>query len=773
MKIHLNECLFSQTSSLRLRVFLCSSLTTLFLSSAAVSQTDESSNSSRLSSLLEEVVITARKREESVQDTPISVSAFSGESLDARGIKNIEDIGAITPNMTYQNNPQAGGSSSVATVYIRGVGQRDFLGTIDNGVGFYIDDVYIARTVGATVDLVDVERVEVLRGPQGTLFGRNNVGGAIALHSKPPTEDFGGELEVGVGTDSQQIIKGIVNVPLSDTFLTKFSVQSNTRDGYVSRPAGGDLGDDNVLSFRAGILWDTSDSVQLRFNADYSNEEENGPAFQLTHVDVVGEFGNGFPGFYNNVTAAATCAYPGGITSTDPLCYNEQWIGGVNQGTAPTYSDTTSMGVSLSVDWDISDSLTFKSITAYRDLDSQFARDADASPIKIVHFYDDFQSEQFSQEFQLLGRSDDLDWIVGFYYFDEEGFNQNILNFAIADFDSQNDFGTESKAVFAQGTYHFDDNWDLTLGVRYTEEEKTFDPNQVVLASNIGIPGGTLILPLGENSTEADEVSPLVNLAYNFDNGNLLYASYSEGFRSGGFVQRIFPPQPAVSSFDPEFVSSYELGFKITVLDNSLTMNGALFYMDYEDIQVRVPSGVAQVESNVGEAEISGAELELKWQLASSWFMEASFGYTDAEFTNIDIDTTGLPDLSVLDDPFATIQDGNEFDHVPEWSASASLNKEANFDSGSYMVLRLGVDAHDSYFNDPLNFPQTVTPSVEIWNANVVWTSSDEDWIVNLGIKNLTDEEYRLTGYFNSTIGTIDSIFDRGRTWTLSAKYGF
>lgn len=309
--------------------------------------------------------------------------------------------------------------------------------------------------------------------------------------------------------------------------------------------------------------------------------------------------------------------------------------------------------------------------------------------------------------------------------------------------------------------------------MRYTEEDKTFDPNQVVLGSNIGIPAGTLILPLGENTVSADELSPLVNLAYTFNNGNMVYTSYSEGFRSGGFVQRIFPPQPEVSSFDPEYVKSYEVGFKIAGLDGDLILNGAAFFMDYEDIQVRVPSGVAQIEKNVGEAEISGVELELKWQLASSWFMEASFGYTDAEYTSIDIDTTGLPDLTVLDNPFATIQVGNEFDHVPEFSGSASINKEISIESGSYLVLRLGVDGHSGYFNEPLNLPQTEIPSVELWNANASWTSSNELLSINFGLKNLTDEETITGGYFNPSVGTIGTISDRGRTWSLSGKYNF
>ena len=744
----------------------------------------EQQASSRFDSLLEEVVVTARKREEGLQDAPISISAFTGDSLELRGITNIVDVGGITPNLTYQNNPATGGSSSVATVYVRGIGQRDFLGTIDNGVGFYIDDVYIARTVGATVDLLELDRVEVLRGPQGTLFGRNNVGGAIALHSKRPSEELGGYISGSVGTDSLFKVRGSLNLPITDNLLSSFTVAVHEQDGYVDRPASGnELGDDDLTAIRGNFLWTPSDAVEVKLGIDYSSEEENGPAFQLVDVDEVGEFGNGFPGFFNNVTAGASCNFAefGPFNTSNPACYNDQFVGDVNQGTAPTFSDTDVFGFSLGVTWDISENLTLKSITGYRDLDAQFARDADASPLEVVHFFDDFQSEQFSQEFQLLGSSFDnkLDWIVGLYYFDEDVFNQNVLGFAIANFDSQNDITSESTAVFAQGTYHVTDQLDVTVGVRYTDEEKTFDPTQIVVNSNIGIPPGVPILPFGVNTFETDETTPLVNIAYNVNDSLLVYGTYSEGFRSGGFVQRIFPPRPDVVDFEPEFVDSVEAGFKYSNPDGTFSLNGAAFFSDYNDIQVRVPQGVAQVEQNVGEAEISGVELEMKWQPAPSWFIEAGFGYTDAEFTEIDIDISSIPlnpDGSLtadLSDPFSVVQLDNEFDHVPEFSANASISKELSMQNGSNMVVRLSANHHSGYFNDPLNLPQIETPNVTLVDLTASWTSPAETYGINAGIKNLTDEEYLTSGNFNPTIGVIENIFDRGIQWYLSAKYNF
>lgn len=748
-----------------------------------VGQVSAQEASGRLDTLIEEVVVTARKREEGLQDSPISISAFTGESLETRGITNIVDISGITPNLTYQNNPATGGSSSVATVYIRGVGQRDFLGTIDNGVGFYIDDVYIARTVGATVDLIELDRIEVLRGPQGTLFGRNNVGGAVSLHSKDPGQEFGGHVSASVGTDGLFKVRGSVDVPLSDTLLSSFTAVRGTQDGYVDRPAGGDLGDDDLTAFRGKLLWNPTDTVEVSFGFDYSSEDENGPAFQLVDVDEVGEFGNGFPGFYNNVTQGPTCNFGGpfGPFNPDPICYNDQYVGEVNQGTAPTFSETDVFGFNLNVEWDITDNLLLRSITGYRDLDAEFARDADASPNLIVHFFDDFQAEQFSQEFQLLGSSFDnkLDWILGFYYFDEDVFNQNILEFAIANFDSQNTITSESLAVFAQGTYHVNDRLDVTVGIRYTDEEKTFDPNQVVVSSNIGIPPGVPILPFGENSLDTKEPSPMVNVAYNFNDDLLVYGTYSEAFRSGGFVQRIFPPRPDVVDFEPEFVKSYEAGFKYAKQDGTLSLNGAVFFMDYDDIQVRVPQGVAQVEQNVGEAEITGVELELKWQPAPSWFIEAGIGYTDAEFTEIDIDISSIPlnpdgTLTAdLDNPFSVIQLDNEFDHVPEFSANASVSKEFSWQSGAYLIVRLSGNYHSGFFNDPLNLPQIETPDVTILDLTASWTSPDERWGVNAGIKNLTDQEFLASGNFNPTIGVIENIFDRGIQWYLAGSINF
>lgn len=721
--------------------------------------------SSGVSAMMEEVTITARKVEENLQDAPISVTAFTGDGLEARGMENIEDVGAVTPNLSYQNNAGAGGSSSVATVYIRGVGQRDFLGTIDNGVGFYIDEVYIARTVGATVDLVDVDRVEVLRGPQGTLFGRNNVGGAMAIYSKRPTEEFEGYADASVGTDNMQRVKVMVSGPITDGLKGNFALVDASQDGYVDRPDGTDTGDDNQTAARGGILWDGSDAFEVHLTADYSTEEENGPAFLL--VESGASLPSGFGAFYNNAIPGA-CPYPAGLTATDSACYNNQWTSdSENYGTWDNYSNTDTWGTTLRAKWFINDNLTLKSISAYRDLDSEFTRDADGSPLLITHFFDSFETEQYSQEFQLQGSAlgGDLDWITGLYYFKEEGNNTNILDFAIANFFSSNDFTTESQAIYAQGTWHATDKLDFTLGLRYTDEEKTFDPYQFVISSNIGLPSDTLIVPPGVYKTDASEVTPMLNASYHITDEFMAYATYSEGFRSGGFAQRIFPPLGYVPSFDPEYVDSFEIGLKYDSASQPLVINFAAFTMDYTDIQVQSQSEgyVGLFEDNIGSAEISGFELEVKYAVTDSMFVELGAGYTDAKYTSIEIE----PPL------VAAITTDSEFDHVPEWSANLSLAQDFSFNNGSLLTARISGSYHTDYFNDVANTESIKTPEVDIWDLTLGWSSPSETYTVDLGVKNLTDEQYILSGYANSSIGIESVVLDRGRQWFASARYSF
>ena len=751
---------------------------------SAQSESESTERSARLSVLNDTLVVTARKREENAQDAPVSISAFSGEGLDMRGFQDLSEIGQIVPNLNYQNNPGPSGSSSVATVYIRGIGQRDFLGTIDNGVGFYIDDVVVSRTIGAIVDLVDIERIEVLRGPQGTLFGRNNVGGALKIHTREPGDELGGYIDAQYGTDNLFRVKGKVDLPVSDELSFNFAALYGRQDGYVPRTDDINLGNEEVYALRGSAVFTPNDRFKAFVTVSYSDEEDNGAPYVLVDPGTT----VGFPAFHNNVIAAADCAFPSGITSPDPACYNSQWNSTDQSfGTAPSISKTKSFNATAKLEYEINDALVLTSVTGYRELDAEFARDGDGSPHTISEYASDFDSSQFSQELQLAASLLDgkLEWISGLYYFDESGVHIDFLDFAISRFLSGADFGTESKAIFSQATFNITDRLYLTLGGRWTDEDKTFLPDQFVQQSNTGLPftdnaGNCVSLNVGANNAnntpglttplpnaacplrllpfekrerQTQDFTPMVNLSYAATDDLLLYAAFSQGFRSGGYVQRVFPPLPEALDFEPEFVDSYEIGAKFQA--GSLTLNGAAFYTDYTDIQVRSerPGFVGRLESNVGDARIWGIELESRFTIGESLFVEVGYGYTNAEFTAIRVEPPLTSEVAIDD----------EFDHVPEHSISGSLIKEVNLGSAGDLVGRFDVSHTTEYPNDPDNSPLIFTPEVTLLGANLRWISPDDRISVSVIGKNLTDERYILTGFHNESIGPAMVVLDRGR----------
>ena len=527
----------------------------LSLGQTALAQEQRESGASEI---LEELVVTARRREEGLQNAPIAISAYTGETLEYRGVTKLDEITRFVPNLTIENNPSFGGASNSAAIYIRGIGQKEFLPTSEPGVGLYVDGVYIARSVGAILDLIDIERLEVLRGPQGTLFGRNTIGGAINITTVTPEpgDEFGGEIGAAYGADDRINLRGALNIPMGDTLAARVSVASFQQDGYVDRSDGIDLGDDDTITGRLAVAWRPSDRLSLDFRLDATRDKENGPAMELLGIDFTDLSQlNGLVAavpppmaFVHNITTAAvgpgqpcaaTDAAGNGITSNpnSPNCYDNRYVGkdGKNDGTAPARSESDVLGLSADISYEINDNLTLRSITAWRDLDSEFARDGDHSPHRISQFQDTLEQTQFTQELQLLGTYERMNWIAGIYYFAEDGDNENTLDFTISNFRSGGEFDNKSMAAFAQLTYDFTDQLHLTVGCRYTDESKKFHPDQVIYQnyyagiSQVLPPGhplaaldapflqaGTRILPDLEKELEINEFTPMVNLSYDF-----------------------------------------------------------------------------------------------------------------------------------------------------------------------------------------------------------------------------------------------------------------
>ncbi|WP_417320681.1 TonB-dependent receptor [Emcibacter sp.] len=750
--------------------------------------------------ILEEITVTARKREENLQDTPISITAFSAGGLEARGISDISQIGEFTPNLVFDNTAAIAATSSAAAIYIRGVGQIDWALPTDPGVGLYVDGVYIARSVGGVMDLLDVERVEVLKGPQGTLFGRNTIGGAMSITTKKPHEELEGYAEATIGSYDRTDLRFGINVPLSETFFANFAGSRKKRNGYVKNllPGGPDLGDEDAWAGRAAFRWLASDNLEINLAIDGTREREAPAANVLIGVDE-GQF---FPMVTNNVIPLRTDYHglpvPSAVCSdmsnparlSDTSCWNAQWIAGPFE----TYSQHTTQnefvnniigrpmepkaeldlwGVSLDVDYDINESITLKSITAYREVEGYWARDVDHSPLLILQTVNEFTQEQFTQEFQVLGNSMEgkLNWIVGLYYFNETGNHIDVIEIPGAVFDSGGSIDNTSKAVFGQATYDFTNKLSLTLGARYTDEDKKFDPDSTVAQDNgLGYPVGTAVLPItgvGEQKAEVFDIH--ANLAYRWTEELMTYASYSEGYKGGTFTQRVFPPRDDIPLADPETVKAYELGFKSTWADNRVRLNGAFFLTDYTDMQVNVtersPGGtdadIGIITRNAAAAEIKGAELELIAVPDEHWIIEAGLGYLDAKYT--DLTQPAIDAGLTLDHMFV---------NTPEWSINVGVAYTINLTDDWSVTPRLDYAFTSKIANDAKNTPELIQDKLHLLNAVIMFADAEDKWNVNVGVRNLTDETYLVAGD-NSTDGVIEGVYARPREWYLSVKRKF
>ncbi len=731
---------------------------------------------------LEEILVTARRRVENIQDTPISITAFNSEALEARNIVNVGQIADFTPNLTINTSAAFSGSSATPAVFLRGVGQVDFSLNTDPGVGLYVDGVYISRSVGGLIDLVDVERIEVLRGPQGTLFGRNTIGGAVNVTSKAPTDELGGHVKLILGSDSRTQVQAMVNVPLSDKVLSRFAVNYHKRDGYVHRPDGVDLGDDDSLSARGTLAFSPTNRLSVTLSADFSSEAEESAPFILTQIDPNAPF----VGFHNAVIAPmidptlalpppgppSACFIP---TTSNPACFNDASVSvgvpGVNQGTLPSMSELDVFGSSLTVEFDVNDTATFKSITAYRDVDSQSSNEPDSSPVNVNSTSDSFVYDQISQELQLSGTAfdDQLDWLFGLYYFAEEGTNENFVNFSVIEILSGGNVENSSVAAFAQATWSLTDRFDLTAGLRWTEDQRDFTPNQrVVNDIATGIPNGTPLLPSVTASTSTSDVTPMVNVSYAWTDDVSTYATYSQGFKSGGFTQRVFPPvipapgqNPAdvIPSFSPETVDTFEVGIKSQLLSRRLQFNAAVFRTDYSDMQVNVQIGIAPTTQNAAAAIIEGAEFEGIAVFSNAFRVSMGIGYLNAEYDQLDASVVGITLNSKLPG-------------TSEWTVNSGASYTFNLNNGGSLTARADVSYRSEFFFDANN--EVGEDGYTVINVGLTWQSEDGNWTGSLFGTNVGDEVYGLAGASILNPGGFQqTLYARPAEWGLSLTRNF
>ena len=725
------------------------------------------------SGVLEEIVVTSRRREETLQSAPLSVTALSAGAIKARSLESFNDLNNYVPNIEL-NNGRVDGGGSVAQLFIRGVGQEDYSFPNDPGVGVYLDGVYVSRSSAGDFGFMDVERVEVLRGPQGTLYGKNTIGGAINVITKKPTGEGGGDIELTVGRFDRIDLMGNYDARLSDDLFLKISGMSRSRDGYGTQIVTGDvLREENKDAARVQLRYQPSDTFDALLQVDYSEQRGTGP------VGALRRFWPGdIPDLINSIVAPSIAREFGLEAPFD--VFGPAWVNRIDDtddfssgGASETRDNNEVFGASLTVEWG-SGAVDFKSITGYRTAEIDVQRDGDHTPFPVFTVAIDEKTYQLSQELQLSGDALDgrFPWIVGVYGINERGRNSfrapllgaDVLDAIGLDISLLTDthIDTVSLAVFGEATYFFTDRLGLTFGGRFNRDEKEY------IYQLDRIFSGDPVIPRIELENSWNEFLPKIGLEYNLSDDQLLYASVAEGFKAGGWNPRTLTAGVEPQQFDPETIRTYEVGFKTSLLDGRATFNAAAFFSEYEDIQliavteVTLPDGTNTVDTtinNAGEGEITGAEFEFTYSPVDSVLIVAGVGLLDTEFTELGQD--------VIDAGTATLD--NEFIQSPSVTFNGSVEYAYDLgNAGSQLIFFTDVAYKDDIQRSVQNFEDLVTEAYWQWNGRVTFVPGGADWELAAFVTNLTDEIYMTNGVDVRGLGATEAYYSRPREWGIS-----
>lgn len=755
------------------------------------------------SSGVETMVVTARKREESLQNVPLSVTLLSSQALERQQVVSTTDLDKVAPNIQFHSYGTLTGNNSAAQVFIRGIGQTDATPAVDPGVGVYIDDVYMGRSVGAAMDFRDIANVQILRGPQGTLFGRNTIGGAVLLTTNQPGEDAGNTVRVGFGEDKLYEAFGAMDVPIVDTLDARVALGFRKRDGYVQRISDGtDLGNENMYTGQIALRWAPTSDLTFTVRADYTNEDENGSPFVFKAINETAVFpasrsvDAGCPG------ATFPPPFVPATATPDARCANDAWNIGpfLNGGTYPVSSMLENAGVSLVAEWVVNDHLTFKSITADRHLRWSGSRDADNTPLTILHTNYKSKSDQFSQEIQALLTTKWIDGVFGAYYFDEDSFDNLTVPLgnpppppvgpAGGSYDRQRvSLDTLSWALFTEMTFNITDALAATGGVRYTHETKGLQgtmfnvspvgapepPAPAALCPFAGPPPsqtGCLFITTDRFEKSFSSVIGSASVQYRFNDALMTYFSWSQGFKSGGFNQRYnnAPPANMPIAFDEETAESYEFGFKSNPMPG-LTINGALFRTKYDDIQMTFRLGVVPLLFNAGVAVIKGGELEVAFSPIDDLVFDGSVGYLNTGFDSI----TPPPAFGPIV-PTATATLDSRLPFTPEWQAHFGASYSLHLTQGMQLTPRIDVSYTSPQFFDASNTESVAqNDPVTLVNGAISLESPNGTWRLTVSGNNLTNALYPVMGTSSETTATgyAEIIYARPRTVALTGSVRF
>lgn len=880
---------------------------------------------------LEEVVVTSQRRSENIQSVPIAVTAFTTEALASRNLTSIQEIGKLTPGVNFDAGAPFSGDRSVLSASIRGIGQDDFAFNLNPGVGVYVDGVFLARTIGANQNLLDVDRVEILKGPQGTLFGANTIGGAISVVTHTPGNEPRFIAQVTGGKYNRRDVSMTADLPIiPDTLLSSITVSSQNQTGwtkvvpyptnslYGSAPfvvdpqnvypkAGYQTSDTydgtGVLTMRGKLLWKASDKLTMTFTGDWSHEDQSALGYRILNTYVgnlnystfstlydlcisngagtgptgVGGIGDaifaaggpppaavgaglaGFlpapiPNFALGCTSprarnpalgsiggapligAGYVGVPVGVVpfpGVDPRYnYNNIAAGlpylGSNQprifmwkpasqtgnidttyANGPNFARNDVFGFSVQGAYSLTDAITLKSITAYRQISWRIGTDLDGTPETLQEVTDAQHQYQISQEFQINGKALDnrLNYVGGLYYFKEKGYVHDYVPFEslLYVYDIANDVENKNYAAFVHADYRLNDQIGFTLGGRYTSTQAFFLGGQsdlnnfpfLILPGGIQLPASSFFryYPPIPDSQSWHIFDPTVGVQYHFNEDVMAYASWGKGFKAGGWTTRLSAPitSPKTAEFQPEYSKTYELGLKSDWFSHRLRANAAVFFTDYNGIQLNIQQGISPVYTNAGDAKIKGAELEVESLLGGGLKLNFSGAYIDAYYTSVNkyanipqtIADNGATTCPVTVGPVNPVtglvtgvcnfsSGGKQTDARLPKTPKYKFTIDPEWDLALHNDAMIRFLASFTYtaemWNDSLNTPELHRPATRDLSASIHYVAPKGLYDVAFGGTNLTDQRYVTAGSPNVGAGEVGGYYNPPRQWYISLR---
>ncbi|MBN4053799.1 TonB-dependent receptor [Haliea sp. AH-315-K21] len=706
---------------------------------------------------IEEVVVTAQRREQAIQDVPISIIAFDAEDLIARGVENVEQLDLLLPNVMIRGGGTTGPTSGNFTM--RGI----------PGVARYLDGVAQTGVQGSLANIVELERIEVLKGPQGTLFGKNAMGGAISFISRPPSEEMGARVKATMGNFNQRQLNVALDVPITPNFLTKLTYFTNQKDGYVqSGNAQIQHGDESDTVVRLDALWYASSDVSVRFDLTSTQRNPNHPsadvlydvndtqAFAIQQEAITGNFNDAAQAFGGREEYRNTSTFSGPGWDYDSISYN------------------------ATINWNISETLSLRSITGIREYDSAALADLDATQYQFFEIFSAAQVEEASQEIQLLSDGDRLDWVLGLYINDVEQLNRRFdwqfmpvngvplvypggplagLPFVQRNQITENN--REDRSIFFEVNYDISDRMNLTVGGRYSEED--FTGGSWAAADALPTwPNTSFSYTKGTQTSDSEAnfyaFTPRLALDYEVSEDIMIYASYSEGFNGGGVNTN--PIAGVFTSFTGERLNQIEIGVRSMLFNDSLRLNASYFDGTWEDIQVGeaiVPGQITQ--QNAGEAESSGFEIDLLWAASDNFTLNYSAGWLSTAYTDTGAATTiGL---------------GSRFAFAPDFQAAVGGQYDWHQANGATMSYRLDYGWTSDYVTIQDIRLQKVQEAYGLLSGRMTYRPVNAEWTVAFWGRNLTDEWYQQGG-FGAFLGGVDQgIVARPREFGITVNMEF